>query len=240
MQQATNVWPLPAGVQVELEKWFDRFEAGITQPLHSGYQGGVWFFEHPDLNLAIKAVSNSGFGKILLKHTLRHEHGVYKKLFGLDGIPRCYGLFRDRFLVLEHIQGETLRQARLADRDLFYRKFFDLLQSIHARDVAHFDLKRKNNIMVMNGNQPFLIDFGTAVIYKRGFMHFVNHFLFRLAMQFDLNAWVKHKYKRQIDQVSPEDMRYFRRTLFEAISARIKRFYKQRIKSRLKKISTVK
>ncbi|MBN1377982.1 MAG: hypothetical protein JXA04_01970 [Gammaproteobacteria bacterium] len=232
MKQTDNVWNLPVTVQNALERWFDQFNPNTVTSLSKGYQGSVWLFEHPDLNLVIKAVPEHGFANALLRLTLQHEYRVYSKLHGVGGVPRCYGLFRDRFLVLEYIQGETLRKANLKNRNYFYNRFFDVLMDLHTRNVAHIDLKRKNNIMVIDGREPCLIDFGTAVIYKQGGLHFFNHFLFRLAKQFDLNAWVKHKYKRQMDQISAQDAVYFKRTFFESVSAAIKKVYKKAIKDR--------
>lgn len=87
---------------------------------------------------------------------------------------------------------------------------------LHRRGVAHFELKRKANLIAQPGSLPGIIDFGLAVIRKPGFAQF-NHFLYRLAVQVDFNAWIKHKYRKRLIDVSPADRGYYRRTRVEKI-----------------------
>jgi serine/threonine protein kinase len=109
----------------------------------------------------------------------------------------------------------------------------DYIEQMHARGVAHFDLKKKTNLLVTAGDEPCLIDLGVAVIYKAGF-HPLNHYLFQLASIFDFNAWVRHKYNNQLQQISDEDRPYYQRTWIESVSYKSKRFYKDKIKRILK------
>ena len=190
-----------------LRNWFDDFDSANVTPLSGGYQGHVWLFEHPELTLVIKTVPEHRILKPILKLTLQHEHKVYRRLGSLQGVPKCYGYYRNKFLVIEYIHSETLRHAELKNREYFYSRFFSLLNSLHKLNIAHIDLKRKDNILVANGCEPYLVDFGAAVIRKPGF-HPTNQYLFKVAKQFDLNAWVKHKYKRKFDEVSDDDRTY--------------------------------
>jgi len=91
-------------------------------------------------------------------------------------------------------------------------------------------LKKKENLLVGNQEQPVVIDFGAAVIYKAGF-HPFDHFLYRLAKQFDFNAWIKHKYMGRLHEISDNDLQYFDRTLTERIASKIKRYYRRMKKS---------
>ena len=124
--------------------------------------------------------------------SIRREADVYRRLKGIPGIPRCYGCLDDRYLVLEHIQGDTLDalDVGLTNRETFYARLLETLRTMHDAGVAHGDLKRKRNILVGPGEQPFVIDFGIAVVAddQRGF-------LFDLVRQVDRNAWIKHKYR---------------------------------------------
>ncbi len=229
MNDHDRVWELPENLKIRLEAWFDNFNLATVKPLSSGYQGHVWLFEDAELNLIVKTVPHHSPISKLLKRTLKHEYAVYKKMYGMQGIPRCYGFYRERFLVLEYIQSQTLRQTELKNREYFYKKLFSILEALHSRNIAHADLKRKDNILVVNGCEPVLVDFGAASILKSGFYP-VNHFVFRLARQFDLNAWLKHKYRRQYDRLSPEDSVYYKKTLLESLASQIKRIYKTIIK----------
>jgi hypothetical protein len=106
----------------------------------------------------------------------------------------------------------------------FYNALFACIQGLHARGVAHGDLKKKDNILVIDNRYPFLVDFNVAIIRNTGRAP-VNHFLFRLFAHFDYNAWVKHKYDRKMDQVCEEDRYYYHRTWIESLSGWIKRGY---------------
>ena len=71
---------------------------------------------------------------------------------------------------------------------------------MHDAGVAHGDLKRKKNILVGPAEQPYVIDFGIAVVAddRRGF-------LFDLVRQVDRNAWIKHKYRGRTKDIATED-----------------------------------
>ena len=72
---------------------------------------------------------------------------------------------------------------------------------MHAAGVAHGDLKRKDNIIVGPGEQPYLIDFGIAV-RRSATSRLWNRLVFEPLVQMDMNAWVKLKYGRRIDPES--------------------------------------
>jgi serine/threonine protein kinase len=117
-----------------------------------------------------------------------------------------------------------LREARIADRKIFFDTLFEQIQELHRRGVAHADLKRRDNLLVVDGRLPCLIDFGAAALRKPGFAP-VNHYLYRLAKRFDYNAWAKLKYQGRMDELTPEDRAYYDRTGIEIVARAIKRSY---------------
>ena len=125
--------------------------------------------------------------------------------------------------LIDYVEGPNARDAQLADRDAFYDRALAVIQAIHARGVAHADLKRRDNILVGAGEQPLLLDFGLAVLRAEGF-HPLNHWLFDLACRFDLNAWIKHKYRYREGEISETDGVYHRPLPFESAWRRIRRF----------------
>jgi tRNA A-37 threonylcarbamoyl transferase component Bud32 len=163
---------------------------------------------------------------------LRNEYRVYTKLSGLTGIPVCYGFIDGRYLVLEFIGGTPIRSARIADPGWFFESLLNLIKEIHNLGVAHTDLKKKDNILVVDGKTPYVIDFGVAVVRKPGFEPF-NHYLYKLAKKFDYNAWAKLKYNRKLKYISEKDRQYYDRTFVEKVSRRIKRMYRS-VKGRFK------
>ena len=180
--------------------WLDSSDAGIVPT--PGYQASVRIYTGPAGDFAIKEPAGRGPLRTLSLASIRREADVYRRLKGIPGIPRCYGCLDDRYLVLEYIPGDTLDalDVGLTNRETFYARLLETLRMMHDAGVAHGDLKRKRNILVGPGEQPFVIDFGIAVVAKdrRGL-------LFDLARQVDRNAWIKHKYRGRTKDISAED-----------------------------------
>ncbi|MDQ2068568.1 lipopolysaccharide kinase InaA family protein [Natronospira bacteriovora] len=210
----------------ELVHWAREAERTDRHYLSKGYQGRVLLYESESHRLVIKTPPAWWPYRWLSRRMLRHEAAVYQHLEGLDGIPVCHGLLDDAYLVLDYIDGPCLRDTDIQNRDAFYRAFIGIIRRMHAAGVGHADLKRKDNILVGPGEKPWLIDFGVAVIRKRGF-HPINHFLFNTARRFDLNAWIKHKYRRNFREVSDRDRRFLQLTWMERAGRRIKRSYRK-------------
>lgn len=187
-----------------------------------GHQGNVYLGTIDGLRVAVKAASGNRLTRPLRCWLLRREHAVYRRLEGLTGIPRCLGLVAGQYLVIERIDGCVYREATIRDRDRFFRRFFEILESMHARGVAHGDLMRKDNILVTGDSEPVLIDFGLSAIRLDGF-HPVNHAVYRFLRQHDINAWLKHKYRRRWTQMTPDDARYHRVQRLDRLARRIKR-----------------
>lgn len=222
-------WAVTDVGEDQLVRWIEQSIANGSHILAQGYQGRVYLFQGAHQRLVIKAPSGAGVLRWLRTRMLQQEYRVYRKLDGFNGSPRCYGLLCGRYLVLEYVDGLPLRHAPLEERAVFYQTLLDLIQELHARGVAHSDLKRKDNLLVVDGRRPCLIDFGAAIIRKPGFAP-LNHFLFRTAQRFDFNAWIKLKYSNRLDEISAADRDYYRRTWVEKTARRTKRVYK-RIKS---------
>ena len=213
----------------DLIQWIEASLANRTNILAAGVQGQTLKYEDEQNCLVIKTPHGRGLIKYFHILMLRHEYQVYEKLQGYGFAPRCYGLLADRYLVIEYVNGEPIRNARPTNEVLFFQQLFNAIQQLHENGVAHFDLKKKDNLLVINGEQPCLIDFGAAVIKKTGCCRIFNRFWYRLAKQFDYNAWIKHKYQNQFERITAEDSPYYHRTAIEIVAHKLKRFYKDNI-----------
>lgn len=224
-------WTLASPPEDALIRWIEDSLATGTNRLAHGYQGAVYLY--PGMpRLVIKAATGVGVMRWLRRRMLRREYAVYQKLDGFRGSPRCYGLLADHYLVLEYIEAAPLRQAVLTDRTAFFDALFEHINALHARGVAHFDLKKKDNLLVTVQGLPCLIDYGAAIVRRPGFAP-INRYLYRLAERFDFNAWVKLKYDGKYANVSDADRVYYRRTLVERLARAAKRLY-QRLKSAIR------
>jgi predicted Ser/Thr protein kinase len=195
------------------------FEGG--ELLGRSNQGEVRRFRIHGQELAIKQPKGRGLAWTLRAATLRHEYRAYQRLAGLAGLPVCHGLFPGERLVLQFVEGRSLRDAEIAREDRYFITLLDLIRAIHGRGVAHGDLKRKANLLVTVEGDPIILDFGTATLLKPG-QGPVNHRLFRLIRQTDLNAWVKLKYGGY-EGLSEADQALLRRTGIERWLSRLRR-----------------
>lgn len=211
--------------------------------ISSGYQGVVYKVRADTLQFDSKGRDSQSFPesnylivkeamgwpiiRSLRQSMIRREYEVYRRLDGIHGIPRCYGLRDDDKLLLEFVDGHSLRLSKdeLPDRDAFFSSLLEILLAAHRAGVAHADLKRKDNILVTPTGEPRLVDFGSAVLRKE--KGALNHWMFRQACQIDLNAWIKHKYLGQYDQISEEDAPYFNLTTVERCTAPVRKAWRK-------------
>ena len=158
---------------------------------YEGNQGILFKLNLGGKNYLIKRANKSNvFLRYFNQRTLNRELEIYKKLQDIDGIPNCFGMTGRGDLILEYIEGQSYR------------------------GIAHGDLKRKDNILVSQDNKPFLIDFGTAISIDKSKGQ-IKRFFFRFLKSTDLNAWIKHKYNRNYDDISEDDRQYYSPTLIE-------------------------
>ncbi len=208
----------------ELLQWVKESVKTGSNILSHGYQGHVYLYEGKGQRLILKAPMGWGLGWLIRRAMLRNEYRVYSRLSEVHGVPHCYGLLDGRYLVLEFIDGIPVYRARITDRGLFFETLLNLIKELHKADVAHTDLKKKDNLLVVQGRIPCVIDLGVAIVKKPGFAP-LNHYLYNLARKFDFNAWVKLKYDGKYENIADEDREYFNRTVIEKVSRWIKNTY---------------
>ncbi len=208
----------------ELLEWIRGSIATGANVFGRGYQGHAYLYQAGDRRLAIKTAPGWGPMRLIRRAMLRNEYRVYSRLAGWTGVPRCYGLLQGRYLVLEYVEGVPLREARILDREDFFGRLLELIRSLHEAGIAHGDLKKKDNILVINGRVPCIVDFGVAIVRKEG-MAPLNGYLYHLARRFDLNAWVRHKLGRRTRQLMAEPNEFYEFTYVEKVSRWLKRAY---------------
>jgi predicted Ser/Thr protein kinase len=223
--------PFDSSTQSALVERIEAQARSGQPPLARGYQGAVYLCESAGRRFVVKAAVGGGLAGLLRRWMLRRELDAYQRLTDFAGSPRCYGLIEGRYLVLEYIDGLSLRTGRIDDRRTYFDTLFAHIEALHRRGVAHADLKRRDNLLVVGGRLPCLVDFGAAIVRKAGFAPF-NHWLYELARRFDFNAWAKLKYQGRMEELTPEDRPYYRRTVIEIIARAIKRPY-VRLKRRI-------
>ena len=207
--------------EAALVRWIEDSLASGRHRLGQGYQAQTLLHNDNGRRLVIKTPAGRGPRRWLSTLMLRHEARVYERLDGVPSVPGSHGLVRGKYLVLDYVDGESARDAEIADREGFFAELFACIQALHARGIAHSDLQKKDNLFVVGGRHPCLLDFGAAVIRKPGFAPF-NHLHYRLAVRLDLNQWVKLKYRGRPAEISDADRAYYRRTWVERLARALK------------------
>jgi len=216
-------------LQRSLRSWLSDDEAREAALLSAGYQGSVYLYEDlvngQPVKLVVKRATGGFFTGWIHRRMLRREARVYECMADVDGVPHSPGFLDGTWLLLEFIDGESLKSARykLSDPEHFYNQLLQVLHDFHAVGVGHGDLKRKDNVLVTPDERPVVVDFGTAVLRDRGLF---DRLMFRLLRRFDYNAWIKTKYTNDYSAVTPEDARWYRPTVIETVFSAVQRFWR--------------
>ncbi len=193
-----------ATIPQDLQQWIESSLAAKRHILATSNQGTLLLFEGDGLKLVVKAAMGRGPVRQARQATLEREYSAYQRLQGVVGVPVCYGLLAQRYLLMEFIDGTTYREANWQDREGWFAQLLIIIRAFHAVGVSHGDLKSKSNLIVGKDQRPYAIDFGTTFLHKDGF-HPINNRLFEYGKRLDINAWVKHKYHGRYKDASEQD-----------------------------------
>ena len=108
-------------------------------------------------------------------------------LNGVKGVPQLYSVAGPYAFVMERLQADRLPRRRDGQpQNEFWGRLRSAVDAMHARGVAHGDLRLKNVLMSPDGEQPFLIDFATAIRLKTsGLWAPLSRFLFEGCARID-------------------------------------------------------
>jgi predicted Ser/Thr protein kinase len=237
-RHSSNTRPLEGRrtIDPELESWLLENLTTEGRVVGRGYQAVVRRLKGRGGDFVVKSPHPNPFLTWLGRRAIRREAEVYDRLSGVPGIPRSFGLAASEHLVLEHIEGRTLRAAaaELGDREGFFARLLSTIESMHAAGVAHGDLKRKENTIVAAGEVPYLIDFGIACVGTEPFRGLVGR-RFRTMRQMDLNAWIKLKHGPRPVDLPPEEAALHRPLAIERLARRLREPWKILSLRRLRK-----
>jgi len=89
---------------------------------------------------------------------------VYKKLNGIEGIPKLIARVGKDAILLTFEEGKPLRKETKPFIPVgFFDKLEALVNAIHERGIVHLDLGQRKNILVRKDGSPVILDFGSAV-----------------------------------------------------------------------------
>ncbi|HVP28417.1 MAG TPA: phosphotransferase [Myxococcota bacterium] len=100
---------------------------------------------------------------------IRREARAYRALAGHPSVPRFFGRIDAHALAVEYRPGRRMSRklAGAVPRD-FLERLAGAIADMHARGVAHLDLRHRTNVLVDEAGAPVLIDFASAVCFRPG------------------------------------------------------------------------
>jgi len=118
---------------------------------------------------------------------IAREAKAYRALAGHPAIPRFYGCVDALALALEYRPGRRMsRRTYGALPAEFLGELEKAIREMHARGVAHLDLRHRTNVMADADGHPVLIDFGSAICLRPGGL--AARIFLPLLAYFDLRA----------------------------------------------------
>jgi len=137
------------------------------------------------------------------------EAGFMTRLAGIPGVPGSLGLILHEGRVLRHavsrqwVAGHALRPRERVDA-AFFATFRRLLAAVHARDVAHVDLHKRENILVDEQGRPWLIDFQISFALPQGnrLAAALLRGILRMLQRCDEYHLLKHEIRHRPDQAA--------------------------------------
>lgn len=144
----------------------------------------------------------------------KREAFIYKKLQGIQGIPKCYGLIDRYAIAIEYIpgrNGEELIGENFSPS--FFDKMREVIDTVHNRGVVLCDRRNVKNILMREDGRPYLIDFATA-FQKGGRLNFIKNALYRILYQDDLLGIAKLKRTSARHLLSEEERLSLEKGLF--------------------------
>ena len=91
----------------------------------------------------------------------RGEINKLRRCEGIPEVPRVLARLDAHTYVYEYIEGLTLDDTPPLPAD-FFDRLAQALQRVHARNIVHFDLHKRGNILIDTEGRPHIIDFQIA------------------------------------------------------------------------------
>lgn len=207
----------PSSVQIKtLQKKVQRVQilrdCSSTRPL-------VWSSHIDGIQFVVKDYSFNkwAYCASVGRFLIYRERKALRRLWNIQGIPRFLFTLNNYAIVMEKVQGITLEEyhKRHSISPVFFDKFKKLISKIHEHGVAHCDLKRAANIIVGEGETPYIVDWSSAIFEEE--FPFLLRFIYERFKLDDKLSVIKYKMRCLPELVSEEERElYMRRSLLEA------------------------
>lgn len=160
-----------------------------------GLQSSVYLVEVEGQRAAVKDFAGTPprFRRWVAPFLVGREVKALKFLDGTPGVPRFYGCIDRWGFALEYIEGTPVADFEEGALPLHVLpRVQEAIDAIHARGVAHGDLKRRSNLLVTPDERVYLIDFAAALVGKRR-LNFAANWLQKRMAEIDDKSLLKIK-----------------------------------------------
>lgn len=130
------------------------------------------------------------------------EARAWKALDGHPSVPAFRGWIDALAFAVEYRPGRRMgRKLRGEVPAEFADRLDRALDAMHARGVVHLDLRHRSNVMLGEGGDPILIDFGSALMFRPGSL--LARWFLPLLARFDHRA--ARKWRRKLASPAQEE-----------------------------------
>ena len=174
-------------------------------------QADVYIINFSNKKYVVKDISKKNLiYKLLIgRYLLKREYEIYKKLEGLEGIPKVFYLIDKDAFLMEYVEGIPLNQLKDKKEKFskdFFEKLHNIIEHMHKRGIAHVDLKKKSNILMNSKGNPVILDFGVSMINGKKW-NFPFKWLFKQLCLADFSALAKLKKYFLPESLTEEDIK---------------------------------
>jgi len=121
--------------------------------------------------IVVKDYAPRGFlvRELVGRFLIWREVRAYRALAGLASVPRFHGRIDAYAFAVEYRPGRRMsRKLAGVVPAAFVQRLADAIGAMHARGVAHLDLRHRTNVLVDEAGEPVLIDFASALCFRPG------------------------------------------------------------------------
>jgi hypothetical protein len=144
-----------------------------------------------------------------------HEYRIYRMVEDLPGVPRCLGRWGETGFAHQFVEGHPLQRDERVN-DAFFPTLEQLIAAMHRRGVAYVDLEKRENILVGQDGEPFLIDFQISWFWpdartervgvQRLLPECMGRFVLGRLQHGDRYHLLKHRRRHRRDTLTPEEL----------------------------------
>lgn len=152
----------PHGAEADLPK-SPLEKIRLIHPGRANSQADIWLVKWRGETCVLRDYSGvrPRFWRWICRWAAAREVRAHRILEGIAGVPGLIEVLDGERYLIEFVDGEALNRTALHPDAGFFDQLKGTLQSMHARRVAHSDL-RNSNILVGPGLTPHVIDLTTA------------------------------------------------------------------------------